>query len=338
MRSRAIPAVAATFLALIVVSFRAADTLPLQLTDTVYWKMITDFSEPSGYYQYTVITSNETAYQEVLPQLMKSIVSGGVYLGVGPEQNFTYISALRPKMAFIVDIRRDMMLEHLMYKAVFEMSADRADFVGTLFSRSRPNSLTEDSPVAAIFRAYAGVPGNAALGEANLKEILYRLKTVHGFALGADDERRIRATYLTFLREGVMRFDSSIESPGYTALMTATDGQGRNWSFLSSTENYNRVRTMHQSNLIVPIVGDFGGPKALRMVGQYVREHGAIVNVFYLSNVEDYIQPVVDGYARNIASLPVDRSSLFIRTSLNANSFRPWLTPIMNFARPRDIR
>jgi hypothetical protein len=95
---------------------------------------------------------------------------------------------------------------------------------------------------------------------------------------------------------------------------------------------------MHQKNLIVPIVGDFGGPKSLRMAGQYLRDHGAVVNVFYLSNVEDYIQSVWAGYARNIASLPVNPSSLFIRTSLQANGFRPWLAPITDLARPRDIR
>jgi len=164
------------------------------------------------------------------------------------------------------------------------------------------------------------------------------LKTTHGFALSAEDETRIRAIYLTFLREGVVTFGSSIESPGYTALMLAGDGQGKNWSYLSSTENYNRVRAMHQKNLIVPIVGDFGGPRALQMVGKYVRDHGAIVSVFYLSNVEDYIQPVLAGYVRNVASLPVDDSSLFIRTSLQANSFRPWLARITEFTRPRDIR
>ena len=176
------------------------------------------------------------------------------------------------------------------------------------------------------------------MAEANLKEILTRLKVVHGFSLSADDERRIRSIYLTFLREGVVTFNSSIESPGYTRLMTATDGNGRKWSFLASVENYNRVRTMHQKNLIVPLVGDFGGPKALQMTGRYVRDHGAIVNVFYLSNVEDYIQPVFAGYARNIASLPIDQTSLFIRTSLQTNSFRPWLAPISSFSRPRDIR
>jgi len=338
MRSGTISPVAAGVLVLTLVSLRAADTIPAQLSDVAYWKMISDFSEPDGHYQYTVITSNETAYQEVLPQLTKIVAPGGVYLGVGPEQNFTYIAALQPRIAFIVDIRRDMMLEHLLYKAVFEMSDDRADFVGNLFSRPRPAQLSADSSVEALFQAYRSASGNPEMAEANLKEILTRLKTGHGFPLSADDERRIRSIYLTFLREGVVTFNSSIESPGYTRLMTATDGNGRKWSFLASVESYNRVRAMHQKNLIVPLVGDFGGPKALRMTGQYVRDHGAIVNVFYLSNVEDYIQPVFAGYARNIASLPIDQTSLFIRTSLQTNSFRPWLSPISSFARPRDIR
>jgi hypothetical protein len=171
-----------------------------------------------------------------------------------------------------------------------------------------------------------------------LKSILALLKTTHGFVLSPNDESRIRDLYMTFLREGVVRFNSSIESPGYTALMLATDGSGRNWSFLASAENYARVRTMQQKNLIIPLVGDFGGPKALRMAGQYLRDHGAIVNVFYLSNVEDYIQPVLAGYARNIASLPIDNTSLFIRTSLMENGLRPWLTPMKNFTLPRDIR
>jgi len=338
MRLRTALVVAIAILVSAIVPTRAADTLPQQLSDAAFGKMITDFSEPDGFYQYVVITSNETAYQEVLPQLTRAIAPAGTYLGVGPEQNFTYIAALRPKIAFIIDIRRDMMIEHLMYKAVFEMSADRADFVGNLFSRKRPESLTAESSVAAIFQAYARVLGDSMLAEAHLKDIFARLKTTHGFTLSADDERRLRTIYLTFLREGVLRFNSSIESPGYTALMTATDGQGKNWSFLASTENYDRVRAMQQKNLIVPLVGDFGGPKTVRMTGQYLRDHGAIVNLFYLSNVEDYIQPVIQGYMRNIAGLPVDSSSLFIHLSLQSNGFRPWLTRISDFVRPRDIR
>ena len=338
MRLRIALILALTTLLLKGVSTRAADTLPPQFSDADYWRMITSFSEPDGYYQYTVTTSNETAYQQVLPQLSKAIAPGGTYLGVGPEQNFTYISALRPKIAFIVDIRREMLIEHLMYKAVFEMSADRVEFVGNLFSRRKPGLLSAEPPVGTLFQVYASAKADPELAEANLKEIQRRLKVVHGFALNADDEGRLRRIYMTFLREGVVRFSSSIESPGYTALMIATDGQGKNWSFLASRENFDRVREMQQKNLIIPIVGDFGGPKAIRSVGQYIRDHGAILNLFYLSNVEDYLQGVIEGYSRNIRSLPVDSTSLFIHVSLTQNSFRPWTTRIVDFIPVRNFR
>src|SRR6516162_9532006 len=178
----------AAMAALFVSVSRAAETLPSQLADAEYWKMISDFSEPNGYFQYEIVTSNETSYQVVLPDLMKNGRSGGAYLGVGPEQNFTYIAALQPKIAFIIDIRRDMMLEHLMYKAVFEMSADRIDFVSNLFSRNRPPQLTAESPVRTVFQAYAEVPAERMLAEDHLKDILARLKTQHHFPLTPEDE------------------------------------------------------------------------------------------------------------------------------------------------------
>ena len=301
-------------ISLLVFVSRAAETLPSQLTDAEYWKMISDFSEPNGYFQYEIVTSNETSYQVVLPELIKNARSGGAYLGVGPEQNFTYIAALQPKIAFIIDIRKDMMLEHLMYKAVFEMSADRADFVSNLFSRKRPAQLTAGSPVRTVFQAYAEVPADRMLAEDHLKDILARLKTQHHFPLTPEDEIRIRMMYMDFLREGVITFQSSFMSPGYATLMTMTDGAGKNWSYLASQENYERVRSMHQKNLIVPLVGDFAGPKAIRTVGQYLKDHGAIVNAFYISNVEDYIR-TWPAYTGNVASLPVDASSTFIRWS-----------------------
>src|SRR5262249_54060430 len=154
---------------------------------------ISEFSEPDGFFQLEIITSNETSYQQVLPQLTKAMKPGGAYLGVGPEQNFTYIAAVQPKIAFLIDIRRDMMLEHLMYKAVFEMSADRADFVSNLFSRKRPARLTADSSVETLFDAFAATSPDADLAEEHAKSILSRLKMIHGFGLTADDEKRIRS-------------------------------------------------------------------------------------------------------------------------------------------------
>jgi len=317
-------------LTLSLVSLRAADTIPTRLSDEAYWKLIVDLSEiPPVDYPYAVFTGNEPGYQEMLPELTRLIAPGGTYLGVGPEQNYTYIVALKSKIGFLIDIRRDQMLQHLMYKALFEMSTDRPDFVGKLFSRRRPVQLTANSSVQEIFATYARVSADTAISDSYLREILNRLKTTHGFTLTAGDEQRIRFIYQIFAREGVVNFMSSQESPGYTRNMIQTDAMGKNWSYLATNENFNWVRDMFTKNLIIPVVGDFTGPKAVRAVGRYLRDHGAIVNVFYVSNVEDYIQQSWSPYTANIASLPIDSSSSFVRWTISSRP--PWINSIRQF-------
>ena len=77
------------------------------------------------------------------------------------------------------------------------------------------------------------------------------------------------------------------------------------------------------------------GPHALRIAGQYLRDHGAVVNVFYLSNVEDYIRPVWSAYTRNVASFPLNASSVFIHWSPSSS---PWLASITDFVRTGNTR
>src|SRR4029079_5340887 len=132
MRMRTIAACLVATL-LLISALQAADTLPASLSDQTFWKMITDFSEPGGTFAFEMFMSNEVTFKALLTDLLKRVAPGGVYLGVAPEQNFTYITALRPKMAFIIDIRRENMIEHLMYKGMFELSPTRADFVAGLF-------------------------------------------------------------------------------------------------------------------------------------------------------------------------------------------------------------
>src|SRR5262245_59371612 len=107
----------------------ATENLPSRLSDEAFWQLVTDFSEPNGFFRSDNFLSNEREYQWVIPTLTSTLDTGGVYLGVGPEQNFTYIAALQPKLAFIVDIRRGNLQSHLMYKAFIEMSADRVEFL-----------------------------------------------------------------------------------------------------------------------------------------------------------------------------------------------------------------
>ena len=128
--------------------------LPSEISDKDFWRMIVDFSERGGDFSNENFVSNELQYQDVVPALKVTTKPGGVYIGVGPEQNFTYASVLQSKLAFVIDIRRQNMLELLMYKALFDMSANRADFVSNLFSRVRPAGLDTKMTPAALFAAY----------------------------------------------------------------------------------------------------------------------------------------------------------------------------------------
>src|SRR5438105_3929581 len=249
-------------------SYQSADTLPREISDDAYWKMISDYSEDSGSFRFEYM-SNELQFQYVINRLKENRKPGGVYVGVGPEQNFTYIAAVQPKMAFIVDIRSDNMIEHLLYKAVFELSTDRVDFLSRLFARKPPTGLGEKATVRALVQAFASAPPDTELQRRNLQAIRDQLMKVHKFPLSVDDQNTLNYIYRVFLDSG--------NAFAYLDLLSVTDEKGQPRSYLANEENFQIVREMHKKNLIVPLVGDFAGPKALRNVGRYIKDHGATV-------------------------------------------------------------
>jgi hypothetical protein len=291
-----------------------------KLDDDTFWKLIVELSEPSGSYPDDNYVSNELELQRVLPDLERWFSPGGVYLGVGPEQNFSYVAARRPRIAFIVDIRRQNAMEHLMYKALFELADDRADFVSLLFSRQRPPDLDARATTATLFADFDGSPPDRALFEATLASIFRRLVDRHGFALSQADRESIAKVFTAFYEDGPKIryiFRQGREwHPDYVQVMDMTDASGPNWSYLGSEERFQRVRRMQLANLIVPVVGDFAGPKTLRAIGAYVRGLGDTIDVFYASNVEQYLfaDAVVGRFYDNVATLPLSDDAIFIRT------------------------
>src|SRR5262245_55432559 len=183
-------------------SINAADTLPDRYTDAEFWRMVTEFSEAGGDYQFENFVSNEISYQEVLPALSRLAKPGGVYFGVASEQNFTYIDVVRPKVAFIFDVRRQNTLQLLMYKALFELADNRADFVSLLFSRKRPAGLDTNSSVEALFQAVADARPDPQIYATTLQAIKDRLIRQHRFALSADDQQKIEYIFNVFSRGG----------------------------------------------------------------------------------------------------------------------------------------
>jgi hypothetical protein len=298
--------------------------LPARLSDAAFWALVSDISEPGGYFRITDnYTSNEREVGSLFTMLRDRGVSGGVYIGVGPEQNLTYIAAIRPAMAFIIDIRRQAVVQHLMYKAMFELSADRADFIAMLFSKPRPPGLDRDTPIQKIWDAFWPVPSDSAASAKNYARVLDHLTKTHGFTLTPDETGQLLSVFNAFYWYGPVI--STRGAPGgrgggngvtfadLTGYSYDAGGQPR--SFLSDADNYAYVKALHEKNLIVPVSGDFGGPKALRAIGAWVREQGGTVSAFYVSNVEQYL--FQDGksqlFYENVATLPVHDASVFIR-------------------------
>jgi hypothetical protein len=300
----------------------AADKLPTQLSDQEFWKLSTELSEPDGTFRSDNLLSNESYFQYVIPQLNEITKSGQVYMGVGPEQNFTYIAALKPKMVFILDIRRGNLDLQLLYKALFEMSKDRAEFVSRLFARKQPAGIGPRSTVEEIFNAVGNAPTSDEIYTENLNAIKDHLTKKHGFPLSDNDIGGIEWVYGNFQRFGTRINYGSSGRGGfgngltYADLMISTDAQGVSRSYLASEENFNVLKSLEMKNMIIPIVGNFAGPKAIRSVGTYLKEKEGTVTAFYLSNVEQYLRQdgIWDDFCRNVASLPLDTSSTFIRS------------------------
>src|SRR6185436_2138377 len=137
--------------------------IPSRLTDKEFWDLSELISESNGEFQSDNFLSNERGYQAVIPELIQTARPGRVYRGVGPEQNFPYILALKPALAIIFDVRRGNLHEQLLYKALFELSTDRADFLSHLFARKRPDGLTASSTVDQLMQAYDAVPPSEEL-------------------------------------------------------------------------------------------------------------------------------------------------------------------------------
>jgi hypothetical protein len=306
----------------------AARSVPDQLSDKEYWQLVEDFSEPNGYFRSDNLLSNENAYQHVIPALQSTLPADGVYVGVGPEQNFTYIAALKPRVAFIVDIRRGNMNLQLLYKAFMELSRDRADFLSHLFARARPPALTEKTSIEELMDAYELSAPSEELYQRYLQQATDHLTKTHGFRLTADDLRGIEYVYNAFYKAGPdLNYSFSgfgggggFRFPTYAVLMTETDGAGQHRSYLASEQNYRALADMEKRNAIIAITGDFAGPKALRAVGRYLKAHDATVTAIYTSNVEQYLFQSDTNWRKyygNIATLPIDAKTTFIRSVSN---------------------
>ena len=318
--------VAALCLASTPVAAQAQSRLPDRFADSTFWRLTTELSETGGDFRSDNLLSNEISFQWVTTGLAAMRRDDGVYLGVAPEQNFTFIAALKPRVAFIIDIRRGNLLELLLYKALFETSANRVDFTFRLFGRKRPDKIPDNVGVVQLMSAVGGTPLDTTFANGILADLKRHLTETHHFPLSRQDLDYIDYVFHAFADAGPgLRYDTrgrqfGRQLPTYTDLMTQTDSLGAHRAYLASDEAWRTIKEMQERNAIIPFTGDFAGKKALRSFGEWVRAQGATVTAIYVSNVEQYLFQSPDAWRKyydNVAAMPLDPNAVFIRSATN---------------------
>ncbi len=299
---------------------------PESLSAAEFSRLSREFSEEGGYFRSDNFTSNETSYLHVVDKMREIGAIGGAYIGVGPEQNFTYIAKIRPRIAFIIDIRRQAVLQHLMYKAVFHLSPTRPQFFARLLSKPLPKDKAPaaDAPINELLAFFGKTPADDKAYAENLATIRKTIQDEFQFPLSDTDQKSLEYVYKNFRDDGLSiayRVEGSWGNSSFPTLgeiIAQPDQNGKQGNFLASVEEYEFVRGMHRKNLIIPVVGDFGGPKAIASVAAYLKKIGVPVTAYYTSNVEQYLfgNNVFAAFANNIKKLPMTEKSLFIRAAV----------------------
>jgi hypothetical protein len=301
-------------------------------------RIIRDFSEEGGYFLSDNFVSNETSYLHVMDKLEEiGSVGEDAYIGVGPEQNFSYIARLRPRIAFIVDIRRQAMIQQLMYKALFSLAETRTEFLSRLLSIpiSDQETPATEALLPELIDYFDRRPGVEEAFRGNLATLFKTIEEDFQFPLTEEDRAGLEYIYSIFWEANLdTRFWfrgrwSWGYFPTLRGILLETELDGDLGNFLAREEDYQFVRGLHLQNRIIPVVGDFAGPKALRTVGDYLKENGYSVSAFYTSNVEQYLfrNGVFGDFAENIRHLPVSEKSLFIRAFTGRGGFHPARVP-----------
>ena len=325
MWKRRTPSAAAAILAVFIAIIAALHgSTPAQIpASPSFARQVRELSEPGGTFDTDNLISNERSYLHVLPALKQLRVSGGTYVGVGPDQNFSYISAIRPSMAFLIDVRRDNLLLHLLFKALFQTSDTRAEYLSRLFGRRLPNP--PDQWHAATLDKIASQLDAAVPREDDVRA-LRRQTDVQiasfGVPLTAQDFATIDRFHRRFIDGGLsLKFQTWGRAPRsyyptYRDLLFETDREKRRGNFLNSEDDYQFVRGLQQRDLIIPVVGDLSGASALAAIAQAMRRRGDVLSAIYVSNVELYLfqDGVFPRYVDNLVTMPHNSRSVIIRS------------------------
>ena len=289
--------------------------------DTTFAGTVARLSEPPGYFDSDNLISNETSYLHAVTHLRNGGVRGGAYIGVGPDQNFSYIAAIRPAVAFMIDIRRDNMLMHLMFKALFQRSSNRFEYLARWTGKIVPPDVRswDRASIDSILTYVDSLPADPSGAETD--SIIATVRR-YGIPFVVLDTATIRRFHNEFVRQGLdLRFTSSGRQPRYyyptlRQLILERDLDGDHASYLASEDDWRFLKDLEARDRVIPVTGNLAGTRAFPAITREIIARREKVSALYVSNVEMYIWR--DGsfatFAENAAHLPRDEHSVIIRS------------------------
>lgn len=298
----------------------SSDTTPL--ADSTFAATVAALSEPGGYFDTDNLVSNETSYLRAVDDLRQYGSTGGAYIGVGPDQNFSYIAATRPQIAYMIDVRRDNLLQHLLYRALFTTARNRAEFLLLLTGREVGEEVGSwrGRPLDEVLAHVAAAPADSDL--ARSRERLLGVVSGFGVPLTAEDRGVMVQLMDAFARDGLaLRFTSygrapNADYPNFGELLAGRDRAGQQASYMATEDGFEFVRQLERAGRVIPVVGNLAGSHALAAIGRDIEQRGLTVSVLYVSNVEYYLlgDGSFDRFAVTASSLPRDSHSMLVRS------------------------
>jgi hypothetical protein len=149
-----------------------------------------------------------------------------------------------------------------------------------------------------------------------------------GVPLSDGDTETIDRFHRVFIDRGLgLQFESAGRPPRpfyptYRELLLETDTAGRRWNYLASDEGFAFIRSLQERDLVIPVVGNLAGERALRSVARFIEARGARLSVFYASNVEYYLASNggLQRFVDNLGQFPHSEHSLIIRSVFPTSS------------------
>ena len=291
---------------------------------------IAALSEDEGYFDTDNLISNEQGYLAVLADIEQAALKGGAYVGVGPDQNFSYIAAARPEVAFIIDVRRDNLLLHLLFKGLFALARTRVEYLTLLCGRAVPADVdawrTRGIEALTAYTDAASVPDGHAR-DALRARVAAQVQSF-GVALSAADLQTIDRFHRRFIDAGLdLRFHSLGRSPQghyptFRQLLLERDGSGRQRNYLASEDGFQFLKMLQGKDMIIPVVGNLSGAAAMPAIGRWMRERGTPLSIFYASNVEFYLfrEGSFIRFVENLSRMPHGERALVIRSVFGGGS------------------